>query len=95
MPRMTRRASRRPLRRRRAVRRRYGYRIRQRAMYQSQVFTETFKCNTVAIPGPTCPGVLTDGVIRIQAGTQWTLGKFMVKMSDVPQIQNYANLYQM
>lgn len=67
--------------------------VRRRAMYQSQLFTETFKVNTQAQP-PTVPGVLTDGVIRIQPGTQFTPGKFMVKMSDIPQVQNYANLYQ-
>lgn len=65
--------------------------IRRRAMYQSQVFTETFKVNTQATP-PTVPGVLSDGVIRIQAGTQFTPGKFMVKITDIPQVQNYANL---
>lgn len=78
--------------RRRAARRRQG--IRRRAMYQSQVFTETFKCNQQALPGPSNPGVGADGVISVAAGTQLTLGKFMVRMTDVPQIQNYANLYQ-
>lgn len=84
------------LRRRPRFRRagRKGRNIRARAMYQSQLFTETFKCNTVAIPGPTNPGVGADGVISIPAGSQFTLGKFMVRMTDVPQIQNYANLYQ-
>lgn len=73
--------------------RRLGRNIRRRAMYQSQVFTETFKVNTFAQP-PTTPGVLSDGVIRIQPGTQFTAGKFQVKMIDIPQVQNYANLYQ-
>lgn len=79
-------------RRRRGMR--VGRNIRRKAMYQSQVFTETFKANTVALPSPTVPGVLADGSIRIQPGTQFTAGKFQVKMTDVPQIQNYANLYQ-
>lgn len=78
---------------RRALRR--GRVIRRKAMYQSQLFTETFKVNTVALPGPTVPGVLTDGSIRIQAGTQFTVGKFQFRMSDIPQIQNYANLYNL
>jgi len=95
---MTRRVGRRAYRGRRAgPLGRRAYRARRRiyrkAMYQSQLFTETFKVNTQAQP-PTVPGVLADGTIRIQAGTQFTAGKFMVKMTDVPQIQNYANLYQ-
>lgn len=72
---------------------RLGRNIRRKAMYQSQVFTETFKANTFATP-PTAPGIMSDGVIRIQPGTQFTAGKFQVKMIDIPQVQNYANLYQ-
>lgn len=60
----------------------------RRAQYQSQVFTETFKANTVALPGPTIPGVMADGSIRIQPGTQFTVGKFQFRMSDIPQVQN-------
>lgn len=64
----------------------------RRAQYQSQLFTETFKVNTNSLPSPTCPGVLSDGSIRIQPGTQFTTGKFQLRISDIPQIQNYANL---
>lgn len=64
-------------------------------MYQSQLFTETFKVNTVALPGPTVPGVMADGSIRILPGTQFTVGKFQFRMSDIPQVQNYANLYNL
>lgn len=77
-------------RKRRAMKAR---RIRRRQMsYQSQVFTETFKANTVALPGPTNSGIMADGSIRIQPGTQFTVGKFQFRMSDIPQVQNYANL---
>lgn len=51
--------------------------------------------NTVALPGPTVPGVMADGSIRIQPGTQFTVGKFQFRMSDIPQVQNYANLYNL
>lgn len=70
-----------------------GRNIRRRAMYQSQVFTETFKANTQATP-PTNPGIGTDGVIKVAGGTQFTPGKFMVKFTDIPQFQNQSNLYQ-
>lgn len=43
---------------------RKGRNIRRKAMYQSQLFTETFKVNTFAQP-PTTPGVMSDGSIRI------------------------------
>lgn len=64
-----------------------GYR-RRNISYSSQLFSETFKCNTISAPSPTNTGVLSDGTIRIQPGTQFTAGKFMVRMTDVPQIQN-------
>lgn len=51
--------------------------------YNSQIFTETFKCNNDVVP--TSPGVGTDGVISVLAGTQLTAGKFMVKFTDIPQ----------
>lgn len=70
-------------------------RVMRKAMYQSQLFTETFKVNTVALPGPTVPGVMADGSIRIQPATQFTVGKFQFRMTDIPQIQNYANLYNL
>lgn len=69
--------------------------VRQRSMYQSQLFTETFKVNTIAAPSPSVPGVMADGSIRIQPGTQFTVGKFQFRMSDIPQVQNYANLYNL
>lgn len=86
-------------RRRRAPGRRRVYRKRRQfapmrpmRRYQSQVFTETFKCNTNALPAPTCPGVGADGVIAVTSSTQLTPGKFMVRITDIPQVASYANL---
>lgn len=95
MPRMRarRRYARPSLAQRLRNRRRRARGIRQKSMYQSQLFTETFKCNTQALP-PTNIGVGADGVIKVAGGTQFTPGKFMVKITDIPQIQNYANLQQ-
>lgn len=64
-----------------------GRAVRRKAMYQSQVFTETFKANA------TSSGITSDGQIQVPMPAQSIGGKLMVKITDVPQVQQYSALY--
>lgn len=77
----------------RVRRNRRAVRIARMPRYQSQFFTETFKCNTTGA-SPTSTGVNTNGEILVPMPAQTLGGKFAFKMTDLPQYNSYADLYQ-
>lgn len=64
------------------------YRVRRKALNQSQVFTETF-----IPPALTMPGVDADGYITLTNPALQQLGKFQVNIGAIPQIAQYSQLY--
>lgn len=84
-------ARRRPRRVGRKLRRRLarapGYRrVVRKAMYNSQVFSETIKATNNSF------GVDVSGVIQIAGGSQGTAGKFLFQMQQLPQFTSYQAL---